>query len=183
MAYSKQLAPPRGVAKPKTSAARPPKAGSKQASAKGFCIRRREEGIPTTWIGRCAPSASETGTNSSILTSRRNTATAAARRVKHHLPSRSALRAPKRTTDGYGLKTGKIKNLHASIRFGDLNPNCLSAVYHWSAQCECSQMRTWGLVEAPAYRIRAACLQWARPSPYAASPIRNIFVEQTEQTP
>ena len=43
-------------------------------------------------------------------------------------------------------------------------------------------MRTWALVEAPAYRIRAACLQWARPSPYAASPIRNIFVEQTEQT-
>ena len=46
MAYSKQLAPPREVAKPKTSAARPPKAESKQASAKGFCIRRREEGIP-----------------------------------------------------------------------------------------------------------------------------------------
>ena len=46
MAYSKQLAPPREVAKPKTSSARPPKAESKQASAKGFCIRRREEGIP-----------------------------------------------------------------------------------------------------------------------------------------
>ena len=29
----------------------------------------------------------------------------------------------------------------ASVRFGDLNPNCLSAVYHWSAQCECLQMR------------------------------------------
>ena len=37
----------------------------------------------------------------------------------------------------------KIKNLHDSIRFGDLNPNCQSVVYHWSAQCECSQMRTW----------------------------------------
>ena len=44
MAYSKQL-PPREVAKP-TSAARPPKAEPKQAPAKGFCIRRREEGIP-----------------------------------------------------------------------------------------------------------------------------------------
>ena len=45
MAYSKQLAPPREVAKPKTPAARPPKAEPKQAPVKGFCIRRKE-GIP-----------------------------------------------------------------------------------------------------------------------------------------
>lgn len=45
MAYSKQLAPPRKVAKPRTSTARLPKTEPKQVRAKGFCIRCKEEGI------------------------------------------------------------------------------------------------------------------------------------------
>ena len=38
-------------------------------------------------------------------------------------------------------------------------------------------------MEAPADRSKAERLSWARPSTYAALPIRNIFVEQTGQTP
>ena len=43
IAHSQHLAPAREVAKPKPPAARPPKAAPKQAPARGWCIRCREE--------------------------------------------------------------------------------------------------------------------------------------------
>ena len=81
--YSKQLAPPRKVAKPQDSYCSFSQSRTETSPRKRllYPLQRREYPLQPG-SSRCVPSASEPGTNSITLTSPRNTATAAAKKSK-----------------------------------------------------------------------------------------------------